>query len=133
MEIEYDNSEKTKSEAGIGFGFVDPCSQSDSVENKDQNKKQDTIVDSVKTRAKKKQKPITLFLNSKKRAIDQISNNIEIEQNPIPLQDAAQSMKLVQYEDESSSDNDLLHEGAIVFEKDGTVKEKRTRQQVRDK
>ena len=42
-------------------------------------------------------------------------------------------MKLVQYEDESSSDNDLLHEGAIVFEKDGTVKEKKTRQQVRDK
>ena len=47
------------------------------------------MVDAVKTRAKKKQKPITLFLNSKKRAIDQISNNIEIEQNPIPLQDAA--------------------------------------------
>ena len=96
MEIEYDNSEKTKSEADIGFGFVDPCSQSDSVENKDQHKKQDIMVDAVKTRAKKKQKPITLFLNSKKRAIDQISNNIEIEQNPNPLQDAAQSMKLVQ-------------------------------------
>lgn len=116
MEIECDNSQKMVSEGSFGFGFVDSCSYSNSAENKDQNIKEDKKVESFKGKGNKgKQNKITLFMNSKKRGIDQISNNKQIDQIPNDKSDKAQNIKLIDIGDDSSSDNDLVQEGAIVF------------------